>query len=286
MGATMIELGPALAVAVVLFVVIGTAAAWLGRTGLEREVPWASIRAAVQLIALALVIGYVADRAWLVGVFVVVMATTASWAAAGRMARRGTPRRSMTGSPMTGSPMAGSPTTWAPRTWSPRTWARGTRARARDALWCALPVAVPPLVVVAGLLAAGVVRPNGLSVIPVVGIFLGNAMAIAGLAGRRAHDELEVRHGEVEAALSLGFTDYPARMMVCREAAATALSPSLDQTRTIGLVTIPGAFVGMILGGAEPWQAGVMQLFVSTGILACGAIALVVTTLLVAADRL
>ncbi|MDZ4233142.1 MAG: ABC transporter permease [Dietzia sp.] len=225
----------------------------------------------MQLIALALVIRYVADRGWLVGVFVVVMATTASWAAAGRMARRGTPRGSMTGSPMAGSPM---------------TWARGTRARVRDALWCALPVAVPPLVVVAGLLAAGVVRPNGLSVIPVVGIFLGNAMAIAGLAGRRAHDELEVRHGEVEAALSLGFTDYPARMMVCREAAATALSPSLDQTRTIGLVTIPGAFVGMILGGAEPWQAGVMQLFVSTGILACGAIALVVTTLLVAADRL
>ncbi|MET3860920.1 putative ABC transport system permease protein [Dietzia sp. 2505] len=270
-GATMIELGPALVVAVVLFVVIGTAAAWLGRTGLEREVPWASIRAAVQLIALALVIGYVADRAWLVGVFVVVMATTASWAAAGRMARRGTPRAQMAG---------------PPKTWPPKAWALGTRARVRDALWCALPVAVPPLVVVAGLIAAGVVRPNGLSIIPVVGIFLGNAMAIAGLAGRRAHDELEVRHGEVEAALSLGFTDYPARMMVCREAAATALSPSLDQTRTIGLVTIPGAFVGMILGGAEPWQAGVMQLFVSTGILACGAIALVVTTLLVAADRL
>ncbi|MBB1019607.1 ABC transporter permease, partial [Dietzia sp. DQ11-71] len=61
---------------------------------------------------------------------------------------------------------------------------------------------------------------------------------------------------------------------------------SLDQTRTIGLVTIPGAFVGMVLGGARPWEAGVMQLFVSTGILACGAIALVVTTRLVAADRL
>ena len=280
-GPTMIELGPALAVAVLLFVVIGTVAAWLGRTGLEREVPWASIRAAVQLIVLALVIGYVADRAWLVGVFVVVMATTASWAAAGRLARRGHAQARMARA--TGMQ---SPRTWAPETWSPRTWAPRTWARVRDALWCALPVAVPPVVVVAGLIAAGVVRPNGLSIIPVVGIFLGNAMAIAGLAGRRAHDELEVRHGEVEAALSLGVTDYPARMMVCREAAATALSPSLDQTRTIGLVTIPGAFVGMILGGAEPWQAGVMQLFVSTGILACGAIALVVTTLLVAADRL
>ncbi|MGF0225856.1 ABC transporter permease [Dietzia cercidiphylli] len=256
MGSTMIEIGPALAVAVVLFVLIGAVVAWLGRTGLEREVPWASIRAALQLIVLALVIGYVADRVWLVGVFVLVMATTASWAAARRLAQRS-----------------------APRTVTPR-------ATVRDALWCALPVAVPPVVVVGGLLAAGVVHPNGLSIIPVVGIYMGNAMAIVGLAGRRAHDELDARHGEVEAALSLGFTDYPARMMVCREAAATALSPSLDQTRTIGLVTIPGAFVGMVLGGAEPWQAGVMQLFVSTGILACGAIALVVTTALVASDRL
>ena len=82
----MIEIGPALAVAVVLFVVIGSVAAWVGRTGLEREIPWTSIRAAVQLVLLALVIGYVADRLWLVALFAVVMVITASWAAAGRLA--------------------------------------------------------------------------------------------------------------------------------------------------------------------------------------------------------
>lgn len=252
----MIEIGPAVAVAIALFVVIGAAVAWLGSTGLERDIPWASIRAALQLVLLALAIGYVADRPWLIALFVALMSTTASWAAARRVATRGGP------------------------------WAAERAATVRDALWCALPVAVPPVVVVLALLAAGVVHPNGLSVIPVAGIYLGNAMAIVGLAGRRAHDELETRHGEVEAALSLGFTDHPARMMVLREAAATALGPSLDQTRTIGLVTIPGAFVGMVLGGAQPWEAAVMQLFVSTGILACGAIALVVTTQLVAAGRL
>ncbi|MDV3356681.1 ABC transporter permease [Dietzia sp. IN118] len=256
MGSTMIEIGPALAVAVVLFVVIGATAAWLGGTGQEWEIPWTSIRAAVQLVALSLIIGYVADRPWLVAAFAVVMASVASWAAARRLAQRSAPQ------------------------------AGAARVTVRDALWCAVAVALPAAVIVLGLLAAGVVRPNGLSVIPVVGIFLGNAMAVAGLSGRRAHDELATRHGEVEAALSLGFTDIPARMMVCREAAATSLQPALDQTRTIGLVTIPGAFVGMVLGGARPWEAGVMQLFVSTGILACGAIALVVTTRLVAADRL
>lgn len=252
----MIEIGPAVAVAIALFVVIGAAVAWIGRTGQERDIPWASIRAALQLVVLALVIGYVADRLWLVVAFVVVMSTTASWAAARRVTRSRAPG------------------------------AARRRTTARDALWCAVPVALPPVLVVLALVAAGVVRPNGLSIIPVVGIYLGNAMAIVGLAGRRAHDELDLRHGEVEAALALGFTDRVARMMVVREAAATALGPSLDQTRTIGLVTIPGAFVGMVLGGAQPWEAAVMQLFVSTGILACGAVALVVTTQLVAARRL
>ncbi|MGN0102468.1 MAG: ABC transporter permease [Dietzia sp.] len=257
MGSTMIEIGPALAVAVLLFVVIGATAAWLGETGQTREIPWTAIRAALQLVALSLVIGYVADRLWLVAAFAVVMASVASWAAARRVTA---PRSAGAG--------------------------RGLGAGARDALWCAVPVALPPVILTCGLFAAGVVRPNGLSIIPVVGILLGNAMAVAGLAGRRAHDELDTRHGEVEAASALGFTAPTARMMVCREAAATSLQPSLDQTRTIGLVTIPGAFVGMVLGGARPWEAGVMQLFVSTGILACGAVALVVTTRLVAAGRL
>ena len=282
----MIEIGPAVAVAVVLFVAIGTVAAWLGGTGLQREVPWASVRAAIQLVALALVIGYVADRLWLVALFVVVMSTIASGAAARRLSSRSGPQaaeRDATGQGTAGRDATGQ----GAAGW--RGFVRGgfvRDARVRAALWCALPVALPPVVLVLGLLASGVVRPNGLSIIPVAGILLGNAMAVAGLAGRRAHDELDARRGEVEAALALGFTDRPARMMVCRHAAATALAPSLDQTRTIGLVTIPGAFVGMVLGGAQPWEAGVMQLFVSTGILACGAIALVVTTALVAESRL
>lgn len=281
----MIEIGPAVAVAVVLFVAIGTVAAWLGGTGLEREVPWASVRAAVQLVALALVIGYVADRLWLVALFVVTMSTIASGAAARRLSTRSGPqaaRRAVSGQGTAGRNTEDGNTGGQGTGW--RGFVRDARVRA--ALWCALPVALPPVVLVLGLLASGVVRPNGLSIIPVAGILLGNAMTVAGLAGRRAHDELDARRGEVEAALALGFTDRPARMMVCRDAAATALAPSLDQTRTIGLVTIPGAFVGMVLGGAQPWEAGVMQVFVSTGILACGAIALVVTTALVADGRL
>jgi hypothetical protein len=36
-------------------------------------------------------------------------------------------------------------------------------------------------------------------------------------------------------------------------AVAEALVPALDQTRTTGLVTLPGAFVGALFGEAGPW---------------------------------
>ena len=39
-----------------------------------------------------------------------------------------------------------------------------------------------------------------------------------------------------------------------------ALVPPLDQARTVGLVTLPGAFVGVLLGGGSPLEAGAAQL--------------------------
>jgi putative ABC transport system permease protein len=50
----------------------------------------------------------------------------------------------------------------------------------------------------------------------------------------------------------------------------TALTPSIDQTKTSGLVTLPGAFVGAIFAGASPLEAGRFQLVVLAAILAAG----------------
>jgi putative ABC transport system permease protein len=115
---------------------------------------------------------------------------------------------------------------------------------------------------------------KGISLIPVAGILIGGALTVTYLSGRRALDELAQRHGEVEAAMSLGLLDRDARLLIAREKAATALIPALDQTRTIGLVTLPGAFVGMMLGGASPITAGAVQLFVLIALLAVEAVRL------------
>lgn len=83
--------------------------------------------------------------------------------------------------------------------------------------------------------------------------------------------------------VALDLTDTEARREVVRPAAADAMLPALDQTRTVGVVTLPGAFVGMLLGGASAVEAGSVQLLV---LLAAEAIAVVGVAELVASGRL
>jgi len=123
-------------------------------------------------------------------------------------------------------------------------------------------------------------------VVPTAGILLGNAMTATTLAGRRGLDALSERRGEVEAGLALGLMRRDARLLVVQPAAQLALLPGLDQTRTVGLVTLPGAFVGTLLGGATPLQAAALQLIVLAGILTSQSVATVLTQELIARDML
>lgn len=156
----------------------------------------------------------------------------------------------------------------------------------RSGWWAGLPIAAAPLPVVAGLVLGGVVPPEGIAVIPMAGILIGGTMTATALAGRRALDDLEARRGEVEAALALGLLPRAAALEIARPAAAQALVPAMDQTRTVGLVTLPGAFVGMLLGGASPVEAGAVQLLVLLLLLAVQTVAVAVTLDLVARGRI
>lgn len=54
----------------------------------------------------------------------------------------------------------------------------------------------------------------------------------------------------------------------------------------MGLVTLPGAFVGMLLTGASPLQAGAVQLLVLLGLMLVQALAVVTVVELVSAGLL
>ncbi|RJO78835.1 ABC transporter permease [Nocardia panacis] len=157
------------------------------------------------------------------------------------------------------------------------------RARAgRSATWLALALGAGMGVVVPAMLVSGVVPLKGVALVPIGGIVLGGAMTATSLSARRALDSLEQRRGEVEAALSLGFTDRDARMMVIQPTAADALLPGVDQTRTVGLVTLPGAFVGVLVASGSAAQAAAVQLLVLIGLLLAQSCAVAVTIELVA----
>ncbi|MEV1292979.1 ABC transporter permease [Pseudonocardia sp. NPDC049635] len=132
------------------------------------------------------------------------------------------------------------------------------------------------------VLATGAVPLTGVAIVPVAGIIIGGAMTATSLAGRRALAQLADRFGEYEAALALGLPPRDAALLVIRDAAHDSLVPALDQTRTVGLVTLPGAFVGVLLGSGDPVQAAAAQILVLAGLLAAETIAALVTVEMVA----
>ncbi|WP_431953018.1 ABC transporter permease [Nocardia lijiangensis] len=151
--------------------------------------------------------------------------------------------------------------------------------------WLALALGAGVGAVLPAMLLSGVVPIEGVAVVPIGGIVLGGAMTATSLAARRALDAVEQRRGEIEAALSLGFTERDARLEMIRPTAADALLPGVDQTRTVGLVTLPGTFVGVLIASGSAIQAGAVQILVLSGLLLAQSCAVAVTIELVARRR-
>ena len=141
------------------------------------------------------------------------------------------------------------------------------------------------LTALALVFALGVLPAQPRYVIALTGIVMGGTMTTATLAGRHLLSGLRARRQEVEGWLALGASPRRAVLDVARTAAREALVPALDQTRTTGLVTLPGAFVGALLGGADPLQAARFQLVVLAALVASGSVVAVVVTTVLGAPR-
>ncbi|HEV7185831.1 MAG TPA: ABC transporter permease, partial [Leifsonia sp.] len=122
----------------------------------------------------------------------------------------------------------------------------------------------------------GAIQFSSRYVLAIGGIVVGNSMSIATLAGRRFTEAVDDHWDEVEGWLALGATPRQSTLELARGAVYGALIPSVDQTKTTGLVTLPGAFVGAIFGGVSPLEAGRFQVVVLAAIMSAGAITAVV----------
>jgi putative ABC transport system permease protein len=152
----------------------------------------------------------------------------------------------------------------------------------RAVLLSCLAGVLPVLAIVFG---TGALALSARYVVALSGITLGGTMTACTISGRQLLAGLRTGRDEVEGWLALGATPRRAVADIARTAVAEALLPAIDQTRTVGLVTLPGAFVGALFGGASPLTAARFQLVVLIALLAAEALAASSLTRLLGAPR-
>lgn len=145
----------------------------------------------------------------------------------------------------------------------------------RSALVMSTSIAAGVTIVGVVVFASGALEPTPRYALALGAIVIGNTMNIATLTGRLFLTSVADHWDEVEGWLALGASPRRSTLHLARRAVREALIPSIDQTKTTGLVVLPGAFIGAIFGGLSPLEAGRFQIVVLAAILASGAVAAV-----------
>lgn len=142
-------------------------------------------------------------------------------------------------------------------------------------------VTIGSVVTLATLLAFGVITTEPREVVPVGGMIVAGAMQAAGLTLRRLREDAEQARPAIEARLCLGLPAREAFLPHQRSALRTAFQPTIDSTKTIGLISLPGTMTGLILAGVHPLIAIRYQIVVMYMLLAATALAALATARLI-----
>ncbi|KAK8477143.1 hypothetical protein V6N11_069433 [Hibiscus sabdariffa] len=117
-------------------------------------------------------------------------------------------------------------------------------------------------------------------IIPVAGMMVGNAMTVTGVTMKRLRDDIKIQLNLVETALALGATPSQATQEQVKRALVIALSPVLDNAKTVGLISLPGAMTGLIMGGASPLEAIQLQIVVMNMLVGASTVSSIMSTYL------
>ena len=104
-----------------------------------------------------------------------------------------------------------------------------------------------------GIFLALGVRPwyDATTVIPLLGMILGNSVNGVALAAERLDAELRAGGDLIELRLALGATSRQAAHDALRASARAGLAPTIHSMTIAGIVAIPGMMTGQLLAGAD-----------------------------------
>ncbi len=198
------------------------------RLRMERSLLLASVRTTVQLLLVGFVLQWVfaIDRWYVVVAMLLVMTLVAGYTAAGRNERR----------------FAGM--------WASTLLSMGISS------W--LITAYALLVVLHGI--DHWYQPQ--YAIPLMGMVLGNTLNGISVGLGTLTNELSLRRGEIDSALSLGATRYEAALPTLRQAIRLGMTPIINSMMVVGLVSLPGMMTGQLLSGTSPIEAVKYQIMI------------------------
>lgn len=113
------------------------------------------------------------------------------------------------------------------------------------------------------LLLSGAIKYEPYQIIPVSGMIISNSMVALGLCYRQLGADFKNKREEIETKLSLGADILPSSIEIIRNSIKTGMLPTIDSTKTLGIVSLPGMMTGLILAGTSPVQAIKYQIMVT-----------------------
>lgn len=80
--------------------------------------------------------------------------------------------------------------------------------------------------------------------------------------------------------MALGATPRQAAHQQVKKTLVIALSPVVDNAKTVGLISLPGAMTGLIMGGASPLEAIQLQIVVMNMLIGASTVSSIISTYL------
>jgi putative ABC transport system permease protein len=98
--------------------------------------------------------------------------------------------------------------------------------------------------------------------LPFIGILLGNSVNGISMGIDHFTHGIREKREEVLEWLAMGASKNEATIHIFRRSIKIALTPIMNSMVTMGVVSIPGAMTGQILGGSTPMEAAITQMII------------------------
>lgn len=105
------------------------------------------------------------------------------------------------------------------------------------------------------LLFSGALDWTPSQVVPITGMIASGAMTTIGVVYRSLMTQFRDNRQQILEKLALGADPKQASRTIVRESIQTGMTPYIQSTKTVGLVSLPGMMSGLIFAGIDPVEA-------------------------------